>query len=353
MLGLKISKPNILTKKLKAIVFTDIVDFTKLSSDDEQKALETIDKQRNLLKPIVEKYSGEWLKEIGDGLLFSFDSSLEAVMCSIEIQQCLNKIDDFKIRIGIHQGDIFIKDGDVFGDDVNIASRIESFSHEGGIAISDKISKDISGVKDIKTAFIGYKKLKGVEQETQIKNITSHNLPSNTKFSLTVFVAYICFFFASISFLRLFIDPFTVIIVAFEDSNPLSIKEVIYAFNNKISWGLKGLTYLFVGYSTLSYSRGVSLYAQKLLTYLAYIYVLYPFRIFFSSTKLDETRNWYESMPPYEAISILSFLFSFCILPITLLQLYKSITKKATNLNFWIVINIVLIICSTIALIIL
>ena len=184
---------QISTKKLKAIVFTDIVDFTKISAEDEQLALDIIDKQRKILKPIVNEHKGEWLKEIGDGLLFSFDSSLDAVNCSIEIQQSLKDVDDFKIRIGIHQGDVFIKDGDVFGDDVNIASRVENFAPEGGIAISDKISKDISGVKNIKTSFIGHRKLKGVQQETKIRCITSHNLPKHkinntTKIFETIFL---------------------------------------------------------------------------------------------------------------------------------------------------------------------
>ena len=140
----KMTKSNITTKKLKAIVFTDIVDFTKISAQDEQKALDLIQKQNDLIKPIVEQHNGEWLKEIGDGLLLSFDSSLEAVRCSIEIQETLKDIDELNIRVGIHQGDIFIKDGDVFGDDVNIASRVESFAPIGGVAISDKINSDIS-----------------------------------------------------------------------------------------------------------------------------------------------------------------------------------------------------------------
>ena len=125
------STKQILQKKLKAIVFTDMADFTSLSAKDEQKAVELIQKQNEIIKPIVEKHNGEWLKEIGDGLLFSFDSSIEAVSCSIQIQKTLKEIDDLNIRIGIHQGDIFIKDGDVFGDDVNIASRVEAFSPIG------------------------------------------------------------------------------------------------------------------------------------------------------------------------------------------------------------------------------
>ena len=152
---------RILSKRLQAIVFTDIVKFTELSSKDEQYAVELIDKQREILKPIVNQYRGEWLKEIGDGILICFDSSLDAIECSIEIQKNLLNIPDLNIRVGIHQGDIFIKDNDVYGDDVNIASRVEGFSPNGGVAISDKINRDISGVSKIKTSFIGFKKLKG------------------------------------------------------------------------------------------------------------------------------------------------------------------------------------------------
>ena len=72
---------QISNKKLKAIVFTDIANFTQFSAENEQHALELIDKQRDIVKPLVEKHKGEWLKEIGDGLLFSFDSSLDAVNC--------------------------------------------------------------------------------------------------------------------------------------------------------------------------------------------------------------------------------------------------------------------------------
>jgi class 3 adenylate cyclase len=164
-------------KKLKAIVFTDIANFTKLSAQDEQKALDLIQHQNEIIKPIVEKHNGEWLKEIGDGLLLSFDSSLDAVQCSIQIQEALRNEDDLDLRIGIHQGDIFIKDGDVYGDDVNVASRIEPFSAIGGIAISDKVQRDISSTPKYTTKYIGQPKLKGVQQEVKVYCITSHGLP--------------------------------------------------------------------------------------------------------------------------------------------------------------------------------
>lgn len=330
--------PNqkISTKKLKAIVFTDIVDFTKISAEDEQQALDIIDKQREILKPIVIEHKGEWLKEIGDGLLFSFDSSLDAVNCSIEIQQSLQEIDDFKIRIGVHQGDIFIKDGDVYGDDVNIASRVESCAPGGGIAVSDKISKDIAGVKDIKTSFIGYRKLKGVEQETQIKAISSHNMPNDNRFSLPIIGAYISFFISSLLTLsiigtigiRLYDSEFT-----FETSENIS-RATLFA-----------ITYLFIGYSSLSYSRGVSLHSQKLLTYLTYMFILYPITRLSHYSQIIEIL--YEGDTSTFEVTLTSIsLLSIPILPITLYFLFKSFkgTQNKSKRNYLIFINIIIII---------
>ena len=88
------SSPKI-ERKLAAIMFTDIAGYTALSAKNSTKASELLITQRNTLKPIVEKHGGSWMKEIGDGLLFSFDSSLDAVRCSIDIQESLKGFDDF------------------------------------------------------------------------------------------------------------------------------------------------------------------------------------------------------------------------------------------------------------------
>jgi len=170
-----------LKRRLAAIVFTDIVGFTDLSSKDEEGAYKLVVKQREILKPIVEKHEGEWLKEEGDGLLLSFPSSKEAVNCSIQIQTAVKNIDDLNLRIGIHQGDIIIENKDVFGDDVNIASRIEPFAAAGGIAVSQKIQQDLSSNPEFKFKFIATPKLKGVQQEISVYCIISHGLPESKK----------------------------------------------------------------------------------------------------------------------------------------------------------------------------
>ena len=170
-----------LKRRLAAIVITDIVGFTNLSSKDEEGAYNLVKKQREILKPIVMNYEGEWLKEEGDGLLLSFPSSKQAVNCSIQMQAAVKNIEDLNLRIGIHQGDIIIEDKDVFGDDVNIASRIEPFAVAGGIAVSQKIQQDLSSNPEFKFKFIDTPKLKGVQQEISVYCIISHGLPESKK----------------------------------------------------------------------------------------------------------------------------------------------------------------------------
>jgi len=166
-----------LERKLAAIMFTDIAGYTALSAKDSKKTSELLKTQRGTLKPIVEKHGGSWMKEIGDGLLLIFDSATSAVECSIAIQVATKDIEDLNLRIGIHEGEVIKQDGDVIGDDVNVASRIEPFSAVGGVAISQKVQQAISSNTEFETKYIGKPKLKGVSQEVKVYCITSHGLP--------------------------------------------------------------------------------------------------------------------------------------------------------------------------------
>ena len=133
------------TRQLAAIMFTDIAGYTTLMGKDSKKALELLRINRDIQKPLIEKYNGKWLKEMGDGTLSYFGSALDAVNCSIEIQESARTNLDGKMRIGIHLGDVSVQKDDVYGDGVNIASRLESISDPGGIYISDAIKRAIQG----------------------------------------------------------------------------------------------------------------------------------------------------------------------------------------------------------------
>lgn len=165
-------------RKLSAIVFTDIVGFTALSAKNEPAALELLNKQRELLKPIVENYKGTWLKEIGDGLLLTFNSSIEAVNCCVEIQKATKDTQGLNLRVAIHQGEVVVQGNDIIGDDVNIASRIEKYAASGGIAISGRVNASLERDPKFSTQYLGSPYLKGVSQEVKIYSIISHGLPS-------------------------------------------------------------------------------------------------------------------------------------------------------------------------------
>ncbi len=100
--------------RLAAIVFTDIVGYTKRMEENEQKTMQLLQKQREIIFPLVESYGGKVIKEIGDGLMMMFDSAVQAVRFAISAQTRL-KDEDLTIRAGIHIGEVIFKDGDVFG----------------------------------------------------------------------------------------------------------------------------------------------------------------------------------------------------------------------------------------------
>ena len=129
------------SRQLAAIMFTDIVGYTALMGKDSVKALELVRRSKEIQKPLVEKHNGKWLKEMGDGALAKFGTALDAVNCAVNIQETARAKLDGKLRIGIHLGDITIENEDVYGDGVNVASRLESIADPGGIYISESIEK--------------------------------------------------------------------------------------------------------------------------------------------------------------------------------------------------------------------
>ena len=164
-------------RKLAAIMFTDIAGYTALSAKDETKALELLDTQEEILTPIIEEFNGTLHNRIGDGLLFTFPTVTDAIKCGIKIQKETKSVEDLNLRIGIHEGEITLKNGDVLGDDVNVASRIDPFAAEGGIVISGKVQQNISSLPEFETKFVSEPSLKGVRQDVKIFCIVSHGLP--------------------------------------------------------------------------------------------------------------------------------------------------------------------------------
>ena len=167
------------SRKLAAIMFTDIVGYSAMMSKDEKQAMEVLEKNREIHKSAIIKFNGEYIKEIGDGTLSIFQSSFDAVSCALEIQKACCKESSLMVRIGIHIGDIIVKENDVFGDGVNIASKIEATGEPGGIFISERVYEDIKNKTDFKTELIGIKNLKNISHPVKIYSVILNQREGN------------------------------------------------------------------------------------------------------------------------------------------------------------------------------
>ena len=173
-------------RQLAAIMFTDIVGYTALMGENEELAYELLNKNRQLQKPLIEQYGGRWIKELGDGVMASFPTASDAVSCAIEIQKGCQALKAFRLRIGIHLGELIFEDNDVFGDGVNIASRIQAVAPPGGIWISEAVRQSISNKKNFETVFVKTLSLKNVKQPVKVFLVRAEGLESPAKTGMKI-----------------------------------------------------------------------------------------------------------------------------------------------------------------------
>jgi TolB-like protein/Tfp pilus assembly protein PilF len=158
-------------------MFTDMVGYVALMGTDEAKAMKLVHRNREIQRPLIEKHGGTWLKEMGDGVMASFQTVSHAIYCATEIQKQMKLEQEIKLRIGIHLGEIMIENGDIFGDGVNIASRLQTIAEPGGIYISDAVQKAVRSKSDIKTAYLGELELKNVGYPVKTYAVRGESLP--------------------------------------------------------------------------------------------------------------------------------------------------------------------------------
>ena len=161
------------SRQLAAIMFTDIVGYTALMGNNEQKAFELRRKNREIQKPIIEEFGGRWIKELGDGVLASFPLVSSAVYAAIKIQEACYNSKAFELRIGIHQGEVVFENEDIFGDAVNIASRLQALAPPAGIYVSESVQRDLANKNDIRSEFVRVENLKNVKEPIRVYKIFS------------------------------------------------------------------------------------------------------------------------------------------------------------------------------------
>jgi TolB-like protein/class 3 adenylate cyclase/Tfp pilus assembly protein PilF len=163
-------------RQLAAIMFTDMSGYTSMMQEDEQKARLLRDRQRDILETCIPEYRGRIVQYFGDGTLSLFDSALDAVQSAIAIQLKLQEEPKVALRIGIHSGDIVLDNQGVYGDCVNLASRIEALSAPGAILVSDKVYDEVKNHRVVETISLGRFNLKNVKRQVEVFAISNTGL---------------------------------------------------------------------------------------------------------------------------------------------------------------------------------
>ncbi len=156
-------------------MFTDMVGYTALGQKNEVLSIAMIDEQRKLIRPILSRHNGTEIKTIGDAFLVEFASALDAVRCAYDIQRAIREFNisvpegrKIQLRIGVHLGDVEESNGDILGDAVNVASRIERLAEEGGVCVTRQVYDHIQNKFELPMTNLGAKPLKNVDLPVEV-----------------------------------------------------------------------------------------------------------------------------------------------------------------------------------------
>ena len=157
-------------RRLAAVLAADVSGYSRLIGADEEGTLARLKAhRRELIDPKIAEHRGRIVKTTGDGMLVEFASVVDALRCATEVQTAMTERNAavpvahrIEFRVGIHQGDIVVENGDIFGDGVNIAARLEGLADPGGICVSARVQEDAAGKLDLAFEDIGEQQLKNI-----------------------------------------------------------------------------------------------------------------------------------------------------------------------------------------------
>jgi class 3 adenylate cyclase len=165
-------------RRLAAIMFCDVCSFSRIMGEDENRALAIVGMAISCIESGAEIYGGRIIKKLGDGALCEFPSAVYAVRCAVDVQKAIadhnssaKPVDQFQLRIGIHVGDVVVSGGDILGDGVNVASRIQPLAEPGGICISRDVFDLVKSKVSIETVNLGPHDLKNISRQIDIYKI--------------------------------------------------------------------------------------------------------------------------------------------------------------------------------------
>jgi adenylate cyclase len=169
------------TRRLAAILAADVAGYSRLIGADEEGTLNRLKSIRaEIVDASIDQYRGRIVKTTGDGLLVEFTSVVDALRCATEVQNAIAEGNAaiaaekrIEFRIGINAGDIVVEDGDIFGDGVNVAARLEGLADPGGICVSARVQEDSTGKLDLYFEDIGDQSLKNIARPVRVYRVRS------------------------------------------------------------------------------------------------------------------------------------------------------------------------------------
>jgi adenylate cyclase len=175
------------TRRLAAILAADVAGYSRLIGADEGGTLDRLKAlRRELLDPKIAAHRGRLVKTTGDGLLVEFGSVVDALRCAVEVQREMAERDAgvppdnrIELRTGINVGDIVVEDGDIFGDGVNVAARLEALAEPGGICVAARVQEDAAGKLDLVFEDIGEQQLKNIARPLRVYRVALTHPDSN------------------------------------------------------------------------------------------------------------------------------------------------------------------------------
>ena len=185
-------------RRLAAILATDVAGYSRLVGADEEEGTLAQFKvlHRELVAPKIAEHRGRIVKTTGDGVLADFASVIEALRCAVEVRRCMAERNAgvpqdkrIEFRIGIHQGDVIIEKGDIFGDGVNVAARLEGLAQPGGIRVSARVREDAWGKFNIPLEDTGEQQLKNIARPVRVYRIRPCDAAASSQPPLLLAVA--------------------------------------------------------------------------------------------------------------------------------------------------------------------
>jgi TolB-like protein/class 3 adenylate cyclase/Flp pilus assembly protein TadD len=173
-------------RRLAAILAADVAGYSRLMGQDEAGTLARLKAlRRELIDPKIAEHKGRIVKTTGDGILVEFPSVVEAVACAVAVQRGMPEHnagirEDQRIafRVGVHQGDVIVEDGDIFGDGVNVAARLEGLADPGGICVSARVQEDSAGKLDLAFEDAGEQQLKNIARPVRAYHVVLDRRPT-------------------------------------------------------------------------------------------------------------------------------------------------------------------------------